>query len=404
MALRPYILVSIRQQSNSADPDRNLAFDFNFVNSGKIENSWQNLTDTAKIKIPRNIYVDDGTGKPFAFGSDPNRVGKNIYGSTENSPLFMRGDRISIILGYFYDNMNGTEELVSTEVFDGYITNIKNRVPIELECEDEMWKLKQIKTASKVWRASEYNVQTMLAEMLEGTNIVVKGGPTGKETTSIGDFRTGGESVAEVLQRLKDDGGLYSYFRGQELRTGGIVYYPFDRNDEVFRFQENIITDKLEYTRKEDINVALKASAEFIEAGLGTNKDGTAKTKRKRLTVTVDQNGVLTDIAADAFDGNLISIPILGVKTIEELTRRAIELLPKFYYTGFRGGFLTMGQPYVRHGDGAIIEDNMLPERNGTYLIKQVVTTFGIGGMRQKVLLHLKINEGFTEDQLNEGL
>ena len=419
MAFRDYTLITIEQQSNSAFPTRgesgnSLTMVLDFVSTGEIVNSWQNLTDTAKIKIPRNIYVNDESNNPLGFGAEPNKRGLNIYGSDSTPPLFMRGDKIKIELGLYIDNYDGTETLEVDEVFSGYIASIKNRVPIEIDCEDEMWKMKQINVVNKVWLASEYDAQSMLTEMLTGTGIKVVDGVEGSIKTNIGDFRTQNETVGAVLARLKS-AGLYSYFRNNELRCSGIVYYPGDRTGDVvdaagnkgtiFGFQENIISDNLEYQRKEDLNIAIKASAEVVNAGSTNNNDGTPKTKRERLEVMIGKDGeAMTEVKRKAYFGDVISVPILGAKTLEELTQRAKEYLPKFYYTGFKGMFTTFGRPFIRHGDAVIIRDNMLPERNGTYLVKQVVTSFGTGGLRQKILLHVRIDKGYTVQQINSGL
>ena len=90
--------------------------------------------------------------------------------------------------------------------------------------------------------------------------------------------------------------------------------------------------------------------------------------------------------------------------SFSDLIQRAKEYLPKFYYTGFRGSFTTFGLPVVTHGNAAILKSYKIPERNGTYLIKQVVTDFGLGGIRQKINIHLRIDKGFTQDQLNAGV
>ena len=65
--------------------------------------------------------------------------------------------------------------------------------------------------------------------------------------------------------------------------------------------------------------------------------------------------------------------------------------LKKYYYTGFRGHFTTLGIPFVKMGDNAVIVDSVLPERNGTYKIKSVEYTGGVEGLRQKIELDYKI-------------
>lgn len=466
MSLRPNTVITISQQANDVYPSgRDKVFTLDFCNAVEINSSWTNLTDTAKIKIPRNIYVDDGTENFFNIGSDPNRSGKNIYGGDSSSPLFMRGDKIEISLGYFYDNMDGTPEtlLMDTDsiergaigskvvtpgqpTFIGYISKIKNHIPIEIECEDQMWKLKQIRCPNKIFKGSQYTVQQMIAELLNGDKhnfsspYKIVDGTDQSIKTNIGDFRVQNETVAQVLDRLKKDGGIYSFFRGEnEIRVSGIVYYPQDRNEEIFNFQDQqnpgegiIISDQLEYTRKEDLNIAIKAHAEFLsrDEGGDANLDNSPKTKRLRIEIMVGKIdnshfGKFTKTEEESFKGEVHTLPIpipssIGFvpdnisdnqqaialkKNVEKyMTQKAIEYLTKLYYTGFRGSVLTFGQPVIRHGDAMVLQNKVLPEQDGKYLIKQVTTTQGMQGYRQKAMLHLRIDKGFTIDQLNSGV
>lgn len=417
MALRPNNIITITQQPNQAVPERVLnTYTFDFVNSGEIHSSWQDLTDTAKIKFPRNIYIEDQNGNAV-----PLLLGTAIYNDNKN-PLLLRGDKIKIELGCFSDfdvetgdYLNGAEKLYmpSEPQFTGYITKIKNRAPFEIECEDEMWQLKKKNVVNKVWNGSDYTVKQMLAEMLNGykNNFLspyqINDGGT---SVSIGDFRTQNETVSMVLGRLRKDGGFYSYFRNNELRCAGITYFPDDiLIQEVFGFQENIISDSLEYTRKEDLNIAIKAIAQNVTSTGGKfNYDGTEKSSKGRLEVMVGlKSGVLAELNVnDKFDGDLITFPVLSSNSIthDQILKRAMDYFPKFYYTGFRGSFNTFIFPSVKHGNAAIIKNKVIPEMEGTYLIKQVNTTFGMQGSKQNIMLHLRIDEGYTTEQLNNGL
>src|SRR5205085_4270662 len=130
---------------------------------------------------PRNIAVQDENGNLV------NWTDAAIYGDTGvRSPLFMRGDEITISVGYFFDNFDGTEtsQMPVEPQFTGFISRIKNRLPIEIECEDNTWLLKQIQAPNKLYKG--YTVKRMIAEMLVGTSFTVTDG--GFET-SIGDFR-----------------------------------------------------------------------------------------------------------------------------------------------------------------------------------------------------------------------
>ncbi|CAB4218220.1 hypothetical protein UFOVP1596_8 [uncultured Caudovirales phage] len=392
--------ITITQQANDLYSNRAKIFTLDFVNECEIVSTWQNLTTTAKLKFPRNIYVIDETGHRFPW------TGKEITQST-SGPLFMRGDKVSIKLGYIYDDFKGTETTQLNEIFSGWISFVKNKMPVEIQCEDNMWKLKRIMCPNKFFPGSSYTVEKIITEVLGsvqgagGSAITVRDGVSGVVKLNVGDVRTQNETVCELLERLAKDGGIHSYFRGDELRCSGIVYYPDDRVEEIFAFQNNIISDDLEYRRKEELNVAIKARSFINENSSGTNQDGSDKKKTTRLEVLVGPNG---EIPEHSFSGSKVEQIFLGAKTKEELIKRAKLALPHVWYTGWFGSFLTFGQPTVRHGDAVVLRDNVLPERNGKYLIKQVDTTFGVKGFRQKVTLHLRIDQGYTVQEINAGL
>ena len=64
----------------------------------------------------------------------------------------------------------------------------------------------------------------------------------------------------------------------------------------------------------------------------------------------------------------------------------------KIKYTGFSGSIVTFGTPFVRHGDHVEIKDNIMTDREGIYKAKRVIYTFGSGGFRQKIELHVKVS------------
>ena len=173
-------------------------------------------------------------------------------------------------------------------------------------------------------------------------------------------------------------------FRSPELRCAGVVYYPSDRKEHVFHFQKNIVSEDLQYFRLDDQNLGIKAYSTFeVEQNTGTRKDGTPIKRKRRLTVTVPDGFV---------DGELRTVYFWDVKTEKELKKLATERLNRFYYEGFQGSFIAFGLPSVKHGDAANLIDATKPERNGVYLIKKVVKTFGMNGYRQDIELDLRID------------
>jgi hypothetical protein len=375
---------TIIQQPNKDFPSRAKSFIFDFVTSGQVSSTWQNLTDTAKLTFPKNIYFKDETGNNYTW------QGKNVIGGNSTPPLIMRGDKITIEWGYYYNKDENYNYLTQTNViFEGYISKVVNRIPIEIEAEDNMWKLKQIAAPNKVYPASQFSLQTMLNDMLSGTGFTVKT----STVTGIGDFRPQNETVAQVLDRLQRDYRIESYFRGNELRCSGIVYYP-DFIEKTFQFQQNIISDELEYRRLDDINIGIKAYS-INEAVVGGKK------KKQRIEAFITNKGETNEAG---FEGEKRTVPFIGISSKDELIKAATPMLNRFYYEGFYGSFDSFGFPFVRHGDHAILRDPVLPERNGTYKIKAVTYDFGVEtAYRQKIEVDMRV-DGLTTAQLQAGL
>lgn len=417
--LRMLSKITIKQETTTdVWPVRNRTFILKFVHEIDINSSWQNLTDTCRIVLPKKVYVFDENGKKI------NWLGQSTIGSDATVPLILRGDRITVELGYNYPTVDKPEVIETNIVFDGYVSKINPRLPIELHCEDRMWQLKQKKVANKVYSNKLYSVQDMVQEMLlqfpDTKDIdLMTGAKVGENIeTNIGDeFRTQDDTIASVLDRLKKEARLYSYFRNiynadgsvtSQLRCSGIVYYPQDREQKVFSFQKNIISDSLEYRRKEDIVLGAKIySLEKEEIGT-TNKNGTKKVKRKRLETFIGNKSgdirtmFLWDIKKSASDHFKTAKPSEAqmVKIMQILGERELR---KFYYTGYFGRFTTFGLPKVKHGDEVLLQDNILPERDGSYLVKSVRTVFGQNGFRQEIELHLKLSL-FTQREIQLGL
>ena len=396
--LRVLSKITFVQQPTTAFPTRNKTLIFNFVNTYEAENSWKDLTDKAKIILPKNIYVQDSTGKLVSLGAPigiPDNV--NIGGFSSTVPYFLRGDRVTIENGYAYFDARGNEVFPTNQIFDGYISKVTSKKPIELECEDNMWKLKQIMAKNKVYPAKQFTLEGILKDMLQGSGFTVNV----LTDTSFGDFRTQNETVAEVLARLRKDYHFESYFRGTELRCGSLVYVEQDAIDDgikTFQFQRNIISDDLDYRRRDDIDLsAIAYSINKKELQVRT-QSGDVKTKRERLEVLViirpdgtvaktpRPPGQKADFAPSTA-GERRTLYFWNVTDINTLGSLAANELTKYYYTGFRGKFTTFGLPFVRQGDNVDILDPVLIERSGRYKVKSVKYSGGVGGLRQVIEL-----------------
>lgn len=384
--------ITLTQQPTDDFPNRKSTLNYDFVSEYESSDSWADLTNKAKITLPKSVYVRDGAGQLVSL-SGPNI---NIGGFSTNVPLFLKGDKVTIEGGYKYFDIQGNEKRTTSILFTGYISQVTSRKPIVLECEDNMWKLKQIIAPNKVYPATA-TLEDILKDLLAGTDFTVNA----LTQTTFGSFRTQNETVCEVLARLRKDYHFESYFRGNELRSGAIVYLESDAlssGKKIFKFQQNIISDELEYRRKDDIRLSAIAYSVNKTELETTTKAGKRKTKCVRLEVLVTQQG--NDFVgkvrppgqkaefAPNTAGERRTLYFWNVSSSAELIQLATNELKKYFYTGFKGKFTTFGIPYVRQGDNVDILDDVLPERNGRYKVKAVQYQGGFSvGMRQTIEL-----------------
>lgn len=392
--------ITVTQVSTDQYPNRNKFFVFDFCVSSSVASTWASLTDVAKVVLPRAIFFVDSLGNKTTWADT------QIYGNPDKAPLILRGDKIKIETGYSFFKPTGTtfnrKQIVKklSVVFDGYITKIQNKTPIKLTCEDSMYALKQTKVRDKVHTGS---MEQMLKEMISESTfpdaklIVVK---TDNYTHNMGKFITQNVTMAQVLDELRKNYHLESFIRKEynddnslkstELRCGIIRYYPEDKKSHQFHFQKTIISDNLEYTREDDIRIGIKAfSINKVELN-STNSSGKNKLKKTRLETTVGDT-----------DGEIRTLYFTEIDNIKELKAQAEKKLPFIKYEGFRGSFTTFGLPKVKHGDECQLINDKLPERNGSYLVKEVKEENTKDGLRQIITLDIRI-DGMTPNQISE--
>lgn len=395
--IRPVVNITITQKGI----DRNKILFFDFVNSFEVPSDWTGLTDNGTVILPKNIYaVDKQNNKRFAmFGKN-----KNI-GGFDKTPLLMRGDAVKIETYYIYwdENLNGYKTNKEV-VFEGYITNIKSKMPIEFDVEDNMYLLKQVQMKTQSFKEN-ISIETILTEAINnvnsvfGTKLSVNILSETKIKWQNGLLTAENETVAQFLSKLKKEAFLKCYFRGDELRVGGIIYLENEAVTKKFHFQENIISHELEYKRKDDVILTAVAS-NYITESNGTTKDGQIKTKKRRIevVVTFKNNKFESRVVGknekipDIIEGEKRTFVYPFAENEQDLINLAKSDLEKYYYTGFKGSFLTFGAPVMKFGDNVILENNILPEQNGTYKVKSVNYSGGVIGLRQNIELDYKLN------------
>lgn len=320
--------------------------DFDFVNSLSIESSWENFTDTCRITLPRKL-------RPLKNGVFNESI--TVEG------IWNRGDRVSISLGYILED--NTVEV--SERFTGYLSRITTKNPLEFECEDEMWKLKQ----ASVINYSKNNVT--LNDLL--SDILPINEQTGKKYEFKADpfefnLRFTKVTVGEVFDYLKKQFGIITFFQNGILNSGFAykIEEPDINTTKEFTFQVNIIEDSLDYTKDDDVEL----NVTVINVRKDNSKD--------------------PDVVAGSPDGEKRTIYTYNLPT-STLKNIAEENLKKLRYEGFRGSFVTFLNPTVKHGESIKLVNPLIPDQNGVYLVKQVVTTNGISGGRQEIFIDRKI-------------
>lgn len=308
----------------------------------EIETTWQTLTDTAIIEIPNNFK----------------RNGRNITVGDEG--FFKRGDEVKIEYGY-YPNL--------VLEFEGYIRKIYVDNIIRIECEDAGYLLKQ---ETKTFSAKEVTAKTLLEEI----------SPISFETedAALGKFRITRVTPAQVLDELKKKYGLVSYIRDKKLRTG-LAYYLDEGKDIIFDLEHNVIENNLEFI---DVN-------ELKPTVLGINsKDDNTIVEKWAYYEAGKNKATIADKKPDGYEQtDKINIAEeINEKDLEKLITNTLE---RRISTGIRGSFTAFAEPSVAHGDRVKLISRKFPEKQGTYLVKKVVKSFGVNGGRQEITLDTKI-------------
>jgi hypothetical protein len=133
---------------------------------------------------------------------------KKVKWSDEKEIPVKRGDKITVELGY-----DGNLE----EVFSGYISKVTTKTPVEIECEDEMYVLKNSATKRKTYL--DANLKTVLAEQCQ---------PDIKvdvfSTQTFGKYVVNCDTVTQMLGNLKENGFLF-FFKKGTLYAGMVFDY-----------------------------------------------------------------------------------------------------------------------------------------------------------------------------------
>ena len=232
------------------------------------------------------------------------------------------------------------------------MARINAEIPFTIECEDEMWQLKQQVFTKKFGRVK---VKEIVDFVYKGQSDVID--------LTIGGLTLKEDNGAKALEYLKKY-GLRAYFSNGILKVdfagsfsaGKRIYYNFNRN---------IIDPQLQYSRQDDIRIRVKGISKF--------KDGR----------------VVSVILGDA-GGDLRTLNYVNLEK-SELEKVVKSTLDKLKYDGYKGTYKGFGIPFIRPGDTAVIDDPTWTERKGSYETEEVRTTFNMSGFRREITPERKI-------------
>lgn len=261
--------------------------------------------------------------------------------------LIKRGNKVVVKLGYNDDNK---------EVFQGYVRDISSKIPVEITCEDGMFLLKKGEIKKSYKSVDTKTICKDIIGKIVNYKVVAN--------AIVGTFRIDKATPAKVLEYLRSNYFIKSWFR-EGLLYVGLAYYAGLQRERKFDFNQNIIENDLEFRLKDDVRISLKGIIIL------------ANNKRKEIPVG-DKDGEQRTFHYH--------------QKTEAFVRQQLAMeLERLKYTGYRGSFTGFGAKDVRHGDIVDLNDKNYTERNGKYLAKKVVTTFGFSGFRQKIDLESKV-------------
>lgn len=306
---------------------------FTSVHEVSVKRSLHNLSSTALIRLPVTALLRQK-------GEPPTHV--------ETARAVAVGDPVEIALGY--DGDYNTE-------FRGYVKRLNYTVPIEIECEDELYRTRSVNV---VFSKKETTLKQCLNTVLPAVKIAYCTDLTLK------NFVVNNKPGNWLLGHLKSQYGLCVFFdlegRLYAGRSG-----DFTGEAVRYRFRYNVIRDDdLKYQSAKDVRIEIKAICYY--------KDGT------RVEGKAGEEG-----------GQKKTLYYYDVKDQTQLKLLAGEELKRYSYDGYTGKIETFLFPYAAPCMIAELQDTVYAERGGNYLIESTEVRFGSSGARRIIEIGIKV-------------
>lgn len=369
--------------------------------------------DTFKVGQRIKIYLGYTRDPKIADMAKASNTGNTIYNNNDTYKTYL-------------DSFKNDSKRYLNLMFDGYITKVSLDTPIELECENLASYLKTI-TCPKV-NLKKCEVKDFLGEngtykLLQNTGLKLH-----TDTANM-DFDLGSVSlssdltVADVLMEWAKY-GLFCYVtddNGEPAIQIGRAYFSNPGKDSILNatttptqipiyFDYNVTDNGLSLTSSDKDFLAVEATGvnekdEFFHITILPNpkfdaskaeSEGNRKyrcvneTKLSKKALKAGKR-YLTSAPNDKVDMKLYTKIAFISKTIpitkEKLAEEAIKYYEGYNMTGIEGSLTLFGDLHLKTAQQVQLIDRMYPGKNGTYLVEEVLTTFGVGGFRQRITL-----------------
>lgn len=276
---------------------------------------------------------------------------------------FHVGSAVTIDAGYYRE---GWEDM--KREFTGYIREIESDIPLVVYCDDETYPLRQ---NCLVQSYREATLKQVLGFIVPET--ITFECPD----VSLGRFQIDKESSFQVLQRIKNDYGLYSRLQAGVLRVNlrDIVNSADIKDVHTYVVNPNtaagnlVKKNELKFKRKEDFKLRVKVASVLANG--------------KKTTVEVGNKGDESSVLQFTYPGNY---------TEKQLTDLATGIYNKRCHDGYSGTITGFGLPRTHAGDILEIEDKTEVDRKGKYLIEKVEVGYNeSSGFSRKNTLSYKV-------------
>lgn len=300
------------------------------LDSVEIHKSVELLADTATIRLP---------------GAQYNEV-------LEVEDKISRGDAVSIKIGYKESGM--------VEEFKGWLQRIStDGGDITLICEDDLFTFRKELTNEVL---KSVTLKDLLSKVVNGIGASYEVDCSYDWTYS--KFVIHDATGYDVLKKVQEESGADIY-----LQNGVLHIHPPGEvvgKERFYDFALNVEKVDLTYRKAEDkkIKVVVKALM----------PDGTVK-----------------EIETGSTGGDKVEVKCATSDAASMKARGELELKRR-NFDGYDGSIETWLVPECAPGDTATLRDRDYPEKDGSYFVRSVTTSFGRSGGRRKIELGFRLS------------